>query len=411
MAGAGFKDFQAGAKLTANEVDTYLMQQSVMRFADSSARSSAIGTAIAEGMVSYLDSTNNIEVYDGAAWNPVSAGATSPNYILNADMTINQRGFSTNTASSGPGMMNDMWRGVATGNANSFTYSIQDLAPGTISVAQQGSKHLRCAVSGLSTSTHYAVIWQKIENARLLAGQTVTVSFYAKSVSGTAKIASSMLRLYGTGGSPSTGEFVIEAQTFDLTTSWARYSYTATIPSDSGKTYGTNNDSHLRLDFTIAAGVAISGDGGVGITDRTTDIWGVQVEVGSSATAFRNNQPNPQAELAACQRYYITTDASPSTTMIYGGTSSGGFSPNAYHSYRFPVQMRTTPTITFYAHDGTAGAVSLYVSGTPIKSTSVASIGASPWGWSGNFAGNSPSWSTNADSGMLAFGFKAEAEL
>ena len=95
--------------------------------------------------------------------------------------------------------------------------------------------------------------------------------------------------------------------------------------------------------------------------------------------------------------------------MIYGGSSSGGFSANAYSNYSFPVQMRVTPTLTFYAHDGSAGQVTLYVASTAIKSTSVASIGAQPFGWTGNFSGSG--WGTNADSGLLAYGYKAEAEL
>lgn len=73
MAGAGFKDFQAGEKLFAADVDNYLMQQAVMRFANSAARSSAIGTAVAEGMVSYLDDTNAIEFYNGTAWASIAS--------------------------------------------------------------------------------------------------------------------------------------------------------------------------------------------------------------------------------------------------------------------------------------------------------------------------------------------------
>jgi hypothetical protein len=55
----------------------YLMDQSVMNFADSTARGSALGTAVAEGMVSYLNDTDNLEVYRaiGTAapgWNSVA---------------------------------------------------------------------------------------------------------------------------------------------------------------------------------------------------------------------------------------------------------------------------------------------------------------------------------------------------
>jgi hypothetical protein len=62
-----FKDFSAGDILTAADVDNFLMRQTVMVFADSTARASALGTAIlTEGMVTYLTNFNVLEVYDGA---------------------------------------------------------------------------------------------------------------------------------------------------------------------------------------------------------------------------------------------------------------------------------------------------------------------------------------------------------
>jgi hypothetical protein len=68
MAGAGYKLFATGDVLTAAQVNTYLMEQTVMRFADSAARTTALSGVLAEGMVSYLQDTNTLEVYDGAAW-------------------------------------------------------------------------------------------------------------------------------------------------------------------------------------------------------------------------------------------------------------------------------------------------------------------------------------------------------
>lgn len=72
MAGAGKKTFVAGAVLTASDVNTYLMDQTVMRFATASARSTALPTP-SEGMMSYLDSTNAVEVYDGSSWTSINA--------------------------------------------------------------------------------------------------------------------------------------------------------------------------------------------------------------------------------------------------------------------------------------------------------------------------------------------------
>jgi hypothetical protein len=68
MAGAGYKLFATGDVLTAAQVNTYLMQQTVMVFASSAARTSALSGVLAEGMVSYLQDTNTLEVYDGSAW-------------------------------------------------------------------------------------------------------------------------------------------------------------------------------------------------------------------------------------------------------------------------------------------------------------------------------------------------------
>jgi hypothetical protein len=64
---AGKKTFVAGEVLTAQDVNDYLMDQSVMTFASSAARSSAIPTP-SEGMVSYQTDTDAIEAYDGTDW-------------------------------------------------------------------------------------------------------------------------------------------------------------------------------------------------------------------------------------------------------------------------------------------------------------------------------------------------------
>lgn len=74
MAGAGFKDFSAGDVLTAVEVDTYLMQQAVMVFAGTAARGSALGTQVAEGMVTFLKDTDSLEYYTGTSWSAIGGG-------------------------------------------------------------------------------------------------------------------------------------------------------------------------------------------------------------------------------------------------------------------------------------------------------------------------------------------------
>ena len=79
MAGAGAKLFVSGDVLTAAQVNTYLMEQSIMRFADVATRDAAFGgvgeLTLASGMFAITVDTMTLWVYDGSAWNEFSAGA------------------------------------------------------------------------------------------------------------------------------------------------------------------------------------------------------------------------------------------------------------------------------------------------------------------------------------------------
>ncbi len=69
MAGAGFKLFQNGNTLTAAEVNTYMMEQQIMVFANASARDTALGTAVrSEGMCAFLKDTDKVTFYNGSVW-------------------------------------------------------------------------------------------------------------------------------------------------------------------------------------------------------------------------------------------------------------------------------------------------------------------------------------------------------
>lgn len=67
----GFHDYVAGDVLTAVQVDDYLMRQTVMRFADASARDSALSGVLVEGLYVYLKDNNRLMVYDGSVWRGV----------------------------------------------------------------------------------------------------------------------------------------------------------------------------------------------------------------------------------------------------------------------------------------------------------------------------------------------------
>lgn len=65
MAGQGYRRWIPGEVITADNVQQFLMDQSVQRFADEAARTAALTGFISEGMVTYLDSTDILEVFNG----------------------------------------------------------------------------------------------------------------------------------------------------------------------------------------------------------------------------------------------------------------------------------------------------------------------------------------------------------
>ena len=74
-AGLGFIEFQVGDILTAASANGYLASQTVMVFASSAARASAIASP-QEGMISFLKDTDTMQFYTGAAWSNVDTGAS-----------------------------------------------------------------------------------------------------------------------------------------------------------------------------------------------------------------------------------------------------------------------------------------------------------------------------------------------
>jgi hypothetical protein len=94
------KTFTAGEVLSAADVNTYLMNQSVMTFAGTAARGSAIGTAV-EGMVSYLEDSNAFQFWNGTAWQALVAAPTNATVTTAYTATVaNAGGFIYSTSSS-----------------------------------------------------------------------------------------------------------------------------------------------------------------------------------------------------------------------------------------------------------------------------------------------------------------------
>jgi hypothetical protein len=79
-----YKVFSNGSVLNASEINDNLMNQSVMVFSNSAARTAALTTPVA-GMVTYLEDSEDYDAYDGTAWIPIASLGAWKTYAPNLD--------------------------------------------------------------------------------------------------------------------------------------------------------------------------------------------------------------------------------------------------------------------------------------------------------------------------------------
>jgi hypothetical protein len=209
---------------------------------------------------------------------------------------------------------------------------------------------MRSAFTGAGASSRR--IFYAIEDVETFAGQEVTFSFYAKSSVSTAISAISLRQNFGSGGSSTTNPSSLGAPT--ITSSWARYSFTGTVASISGKTLGDGN--HLLIQFSLTTA-----------SDVTLDTWGWQLEAGSVATGFQTATGTIAGELAACQRYYFRQTAGAAGQHFANGNNET--TTKAVFVMPFPTIMRIAPTAL--EQSGTAGDYSVRHQATSTTASAV----------------------------------------
>jgi hypothetical protein len=345
MAGLGRKTFAQEEILRAADVNGYLMDQSVMRFADSAARGSAIGTAVAEGMVSYLDDANAVEVYDGSDWKPVgqdlttgtsgftalSAGTAgisyqpvSHNYIINGAFDVWQRG--TSFSSTGSFVFTADRHGIGS-PGDSTTITQQTLTPGDIEAIGFGDARFYARFGIVSQNGGARFVVGHVEDARTLAGQEVTLSFWARS-SDITELRTQSQQFFGSGGS---AQVLGPTRDVTISSSWQRYSFTSNLGTMAGKTIGPNSGLAFWI-FPVSA-----------TETGSVDIWGVQLEAGSVATPFKRHAPSEALEKLACQRYYWRVTGGNGGYAPYG-VGMGRNTTTAEIIVTHPTGMRISPT-------------------------------------------------------------------
>jgi hypothetical protein len=280
---------------------------------------------------------------DTSVWN-IGYGKAGGNKIINGNFGVWQRGTSfTNPGTSGgaAGYTADRWAVVYDANPN-WSVSQQTFTPGTAPVAgYEGTFFGRFNAQHTTTST-YRVVIQKIEDVRTFAGQTVTLSFWAKTTSNFTLPSVVLQQDFGSGGSGRVDKTL--ASSVAITTSWQRFSYTIALDALTGKTIGIS--SFLTLGFGMPLSSA-----------AVLDLWGVQLEYGSKVTPFQTASGGSiQGELAMCQRYYWRQSSDATAVYAIYGNGIANSTTNCGVAIANPVQMRTTPTTidaaTLQVNDG-----------------------------------------------------------
>jgi hypothetical protein len=288
------------------------------------------------------------DAIDTSVWN-VGFGQAGKNKIINGNFSVNQRSFTSSTSASSYTF--DRW--LVTLSGATGTYSAQTFTLGAAPVAgYEAANFLRLAVT---VGNDNARIEQKIEDVRTFAGQTVTLSFWAKGTNPTTagNLKATLGQDFGSGGSL----VVSEIKTFVLTANWVRYSLTYTLGSMTGKTIGTN--SNVFIQFGQSTDVSAEA--------WTLDLWGVQMEYGSKATPFQTASGGSiQGELAMCQRYFYNPLSGNASANVPVGSAFPQSTTVGRVVMKFPVTMRTPPSYAF----GTIGNWALgYPGGVVLTST------------------------------------------
>ena len=302
--------------------------------------------------------TANSATATGLSWATPSGGSNTfyagKNKIINGDMSISQRGTSfSNPADASYNL--DRWKVAYDGTGATTTVSQQTFTPGTSPTGYEGRFFWRWNVSVTGSGNSYRAFQTDIENVQTFAGQTVTVSFWAKADSARTLSDAYLSQRFGSGGSGQVNT-LLTLNSSSLTTSWQRFTATTTLPSISGKTVGSS--SSLQFTQYLPNG-----------TTMTIDVWGVQLEAGSSATDFVTaSGGSPEGEFAMCQRYYERWSLENSNFTFTGFNNS---TTNAYHTWHFHTKKRSEPTISVNA----AGDFSVRTPGGNITCTAFSTIG------------------------------------
>jgi len=296
------------------------------------------------------------------------------NIVMNGEMKVAQRSASVTGLGSGSGYFTlDRYR-IGTNAASAGRFTMAQVADGPAGFANC----LKLTVTTADTSIaagERLIITQRFEGQDLqqlkkgtASAEQVTVSFYVKGNAAALYVC----ELFDSDNSRSI------TQSFAVTTDWNRIELT--FAADTSDPLNDDNGNSLEINFWLHGGSTFTG-GTFAVntwndyteanryavanrtsifdaTSRTFFITGVQMELGSTATAFESRSFGEEYDL--CKRYYYQSydlGVAAATTSNAGSIMLNVITGNSFrHNIMFNPAMRASPTMTiFNVEDGTAG--------------------------------------------------------
>jgi hypothetical protein len=266
----------------------------------------------------------------GGAVAPYVAGK---NALINGGFDIWQRGTSITGASKR--YTADRWSiyaGSGGSQSSSYTLTRQSTSDTTnLPFIQYCARFQRNSGSTSAQGFYFAQSFETV-NSIPLAGQAVTISFYARKGANYSPT-SSLLNIQVTSDT-GTDQYFSDYSVYNdaisesatLTTTWQRFSYSGT--------FATNANEIAVMFNATPTGTAGAND--------YFEVTGVQLELGSQATPFARAGGSIGGELALCQRYYWRMATGAANPL---GNGSAYSSSHVQLIVQFPVTMRVGPAL------------------------------------------------------------------
>ena len=259
----------------------------------------------------------------------------------------------------------------SSGTRPTMTLSRQTLTPSDLARSFYAARVAASAAdSSLDNSSYYIAIRHYIyQGVRKYAdGEKITISIKAKSSVAGQKIGILVRQNYGTSGSPSSEEN-LTGEIHTLTTSWAEYETTFTTNSNSGKTFGSDNNDALIVDIFVQCGSTLASSyfsgSSFGFTEAVNiDFAQFACYRGEESYDFVARDDDRAIKKFWRKSYEASTmpgtaDSQGTILLETGSNVTDIASCMVYYE----IEMMKDPTVLYWDADGNASKITLYSTG------------------------------------------------